>query len=551
MKKILLILGLFSLVSVGRSQTVLNELYTDPGNATLRGEFIELYNSSTLPGGQNVDCFTIVTYYDNGGTDRGWYVMDLPNLVVGPKSFFVAAAGDPFTTQNDPLPGIVPDFNWNDPNFRNGSTGGSLTKWQVSGTSYTDVSGTIPADFNDFLSGGGGEDYVVLVFVNGVFNNGFIGGSNSGLLSGSTVVPLPGDLFVDMNGACSDFTIEFDQLGAMENVISQPGSDNGYARTSDGKCGTWQKTSNSIKHTPGVTNGSASGLTGSIVTDNELLQCNVGPGYSVVNFSITGVTGDASESADFPIEIQLYYDFGTLGQLDGADVYMRSKFDATIAEPADTFRIEQTQEVILVYKTKRGCFDKVVAIANGCAPLPVHFNSFTATRNRSTVLLKWETSWEQNSDGFAVERNIGGVWQQISFVPSQAQNGNSDALLTYTYSDPNNNKGMTQYRIKQVDLDGRSKHSEIRAVRGEGQLGSTVVYPNPTSDGKVTIVFDAVDSKRDVSLIDMTGRVIRQWKGVTNNNIQIDNLTPGVFSLRIVIPETGEQSVEKIVVNKR
>jgi hypothetical protein len=49
----------------------------------------------------------------------------------------------------------------------------------------------------------------------------------------------------------------------------------------------------------------------------------------------------------------------------------------------------------------------------------------------------------------------------------------------------------------------------------------------------------------------MTGRVVRQWKAVTNNNIQIENLVPGVYSLRILVPETGWVSTEKIVVNKR
>jgi hypothetical protein len=48
----------------------------------------------------------------------------------------------------------------------------------------------------------------------------------------------------------------------------------------------------------------------------------------------------------------------------------------------------------------------------------------------------------------------------------------------------------------------------------------------------------------------MSGRVIKQWKGVTNNNIQIDNLAPGMYSLKIVVSETGEQSVEKIIVSK-
>jgi hypothetical protein len=328
------------------------------------------------------------------------------------------------------------------------------------------------------------------------------------------------------------------------------GNDNGYARSSDGKCGAWVKTAPQINHTPGLANGGAAGLTGALTT-SQLLQCNTAPNQSQVTYNITAVSGDATEAADFPVEVQLYYDFGTPGQLDGADVYQSSLFDVAVADGAKVFTIQQTQNVILVYKTKRGCFDKVVALANGCLPLPVHFRSFTAARNHSNVLLKWETTFELNSDGFAVERNTRGVWEEIAYIPSQAANGNSDALLTYTYNDLNNLKGVSQYRIRQVDLDGKAKNSDIRAVRGEGQLGNTIVYPNPTSDGRVTVVFEDASVKRDVSVIDMTGRVIKQFKGITNNNIQIDNLTPGVFSLRIVIPETGEQSVEKIVVNKR
>jgi len=52
------------------------------------------------------------------------------------------------------------------------------------------------------------------------------------------------------------------------------------------------------------------------------------------------------------------------------------------------------------------------------------------------------------------------------------------------------------------------------------------------------------------SLIDMNGRAVKQWKNITNNNLQIENLTPGLYNLRIIIRETGEQAIEKIVVNK-
>lgn len=543
MKKILLTVGLFSLVLVGRSQTVLNEVYVDPGNG--KSEFFELYNSATV-GSQSTDCFTMVIRWASGGTE-GWYVLDLPNLSVGPHGYFVGASASPFNTQS--TTGSVANFNWNDVNFRNQSTGGSLTKWQVNGGAYTDVSGSIPANLTDLFSAPGNENYIVLVFVNGAFNNGFIGGSNSSTLD-AAIQALP-DLPVDMNVGCADFTIDFSTLGAMEHVGSKPGSDNGYARTSDGKCGAWAKTSASVNHTPGTTNGSAAGLTGSLVTATEILKCNTGPGTSRVIYSITGVSGDATEADDFPVEIQLFYDGGTVGTLDGADSYVSSKFDATIADDVDSFTFNQNSNIILIYKTKRGCFDKVVSVLNTCSPLPVNFKSFTAVRNHSNVLVKWETMTEQNNNGFTVERNTGGSWQQVAYIPTQAPGGNSSAVLSYQFTDLNTYKGISQYRIRQVDLDAKSRLSEIRAVRGEGQNIKTIVYPNPSFDGRVNVVFEQSNSILDVSLVDMTGRTVKQWKGVTNNNIQIDNLTPGMYSLRVIDRGTGEQSVEKIIVNKR
>jgi hypothetical protein len=183
--------------------------------------------------------------------------------------------------------------------------------------------------------------------------------------------------------------------------------------------------------------------------------------------------------------------------------------------------------------------------------LPVVFKSFTATRNQTNVLLKWETATELNSNGFAIERNVRGIWEQVAFVTSLAASGNSSETLAYLYVDLNNVKGISQYRIRQVDFDNKSKYSDIRAVRGEGQAGNTIVFPNPSFDGRVSVVFEDASFTRDASLSDMAGRILKQWKGITNNNIQIDNLKPGMYSLKIVVPETGEQSVQKIIVSKR
>ena len=188
----------------------------------------------------------------------------------------------------------------------------------------------------------------------------------------------------------------------------------------------------------------------------------------------------------------------------------------------------------------------------GCALLPVGLKSFNAKRtNRTNVNVSWETVTEQNSAGFVVERNVNGNWEQVADVPSQAVGGNSNSLLVYTVNDLNPAKGISQYRIRILDLDGVAKLSDIRSVRGDGQKGTTIVYPNPSNDGKVNVVFQGEFAKRDVTVQDMSGRIIKQWRNYTNNNIQIDNLTPGFYTIRIVDTETGEQNVEKVVVNNR
>ena len=186
--------------------------------------------------------------------------------------------------------------------------------------------------------------------------------------------------------------------------------------------------------------------------------------------------------------------------------------------------------------------------------LPVLLKSFTASRYQQSanVGLKWTSSAEINNVGFEIQRNLGNdTWQTIGFVNSQAPGGNSISDINYSYDDLNNSKSVSQYRLRQIDIDAKIRYSEIRSVRGLDQKGGVIIYPNPTNDGRVNIVFDDKNSVRDVSVMDMSGRMVKQMKNITANSIQIDNLTPGMYSIKVLVPETGEQTVEKIVVNKR
>ena len=545
MKKILLSLMLICAFAVVKAQVVLNELYAYPNGSN--SEFIELYNSGAA---ENMDCYTIVSYWSDG-TNKGWYVLDLPSIVLANQDFLVIGPASTINVQG--TSGVPVDVNWNSL-----PSSGFLKLYTVSGGTYTISDPTPVTDFlveGDFAPS---QNTLTFLYKDGILINGFWGGGASGVLP-ATITSMP-DLAVTGATACSNITAsngDFSTYTGIEFKNQAGGSDNGYARKFDGKCGSWVKTSSQANHTPGLPNGSAAGQTGQLTT-SELIICNTEPSKSAVRFTISGFTAPITLADDFPVNVQVYLDYNSNpgvtgagdGQLNSFDVLVATKPLAGLGNDSIWFSPAK-QPVIVAYRTKRGCFDKVVAVPNGCINLPVKYNLFTAARNHSTVVLKWETAFEQNNSGFAIERNIRGTWEQVSFVPTQATGGNSESALAYLFVDLNDVKGITQYRIRQVDLDARSTLSEIRAVRGEGQAGHTIVYPNPSFDGRVSIVFEDATVTRDASLSDMSGRILKLWKGVTNNNIQIDNLTPGMYSLRIVVAETGEQSVQKIIVSKR
>ncbi|MEJ8843025.1 T9SS type A sorting domain-containing protein [Lacibacter sp. H375] len=180
--------------------------------------------------------------------------------------------------------------------------------------------------------------------------------------------------------------------------------------------------------------------------------------------------------------------------------------------------------------------------------LPVTLVGFNAAQRSNKVNLSWETLFELNNDGFEIERRIGGgAYQKIAFVDSKAPGGNGDAF-SYSFEDATSlPKGVTYYRLRQVDLDGRATYSEIKAVRtGNGTIILSV-YPNP-SRGTTNVALPSGVGTYDVSLDDFTGKSVQRFSGLTSSNLQLNNLKPGMYMLRVSIRATGETITERIAV---
>lgn len=190
-------------------------------------------------------------------------------------------------------------------------------------------------------------------------------------------------------------------------------------------------------------------------------------------------------------------------------------------------------------------------LVNSCIPLPVKLASFTAQRNNDKVLLRWGTHSEINNRGFYILRLNGNTgWQVMGFVPSAAVNGNSDAAIQYSFTDPNTTLDVTQYRLQQVDFDNTITYSDIRMVKGMNQIGKLMVFPNPSSDGNLNVVLENMDGNNNIRLIDMNGRLVKEWINVSNGRITISQVASGLYTLRVWQRSTNEVMQVKVIVSK-
>lgn len=208
---------------------------------------------------------------------------------------------------------------------------------------------------------------------------------------------------------------------------------------------------------------------------------------------------------------------------------------------------------ITVTATNGDVFTRTEDLDNGCAdlPLPVKFASFTAARNKSNkqqVELTWTTAQEQNNKGFYLQRKTGNEWKDVAFVFSAAEGGNSSEALTYRFKDANTHPGVSQYRLLQVDLDGKATYSNIVSLMGETPKSSVVIYPNPAVGGNVNLVFADAEAAKQVLVSDLSGRVVQQYRNITTASHAISGLKTGFYTIKVTNTKTGETVVEKIIV---
>jgi hypothetical protein len=171
--------------------------------------------------------------------------------------------------------------------------------------------------------------------------------------------------------------------------------------------------------------------------------------------------------------------------------------------------------------------------------LPIELKSFDASLyvNKRQVNIRWETASEYDNAYFSIEKKSGDSdFQEIGQVKSR---GNSSNLNVYDLIDKNPLKGISYYRLKQVNSDNTMTYSKIVSVMYE--KGSKIkVYPTYT-EGPVSIESNN-ELLDNVSVFTMTGQLMLQSK---ENSINLSTLTPGVYIVQVTTSDRA-QFISKI-----
>jgi len=186
-------------------------------------------------------------------------------------------------------------------------------------------------------------------------------------------------------------------------------------------------------------------------------------------------------------------------------------------------------------------------------PLPVELIAFNANTTENHVLLKWETATEINNYGFEVERcqipQAGQAsdvkrqtWEKIGFVQGH---GNSNSPKEYSFTDFPSGGISFNYRLKQIDNDGKYEYSNSIEILLDSPSKSEAFqnYPNPFNPATIISYNIHYQCLATIKIYDLLGKEVAiivneekqagsykvVWNGKDNSG---KKLTSGIYFYR-------------------
>ncbi|HMK04003.1 MAG TPA: T9SS type A sorting domain-containing protein, partial [Ferruginibacter sp.] len=169
-------------------------------------------------------------------------------------------------------------------------------------------------------------------------------------------------------------------------------------------------------------------------------------------------------------------------------------------------------------------------------PLPISLLSFNGKLSGSRNNINWQTTTETNSAYFSIERSADGV--NFMSIGKVNATGNSSSLRSYSFIDENP-LVRSFYRLRSVDLDGRSTLSNVIVLERKG-AGSMQVYPTAVVNNLNISVGSDTHQPAIIMIFDGTGKLVAKRettlvKGTNTIQIPVSALPCGNYYLHMHI----------------
>lgn len=175
-------------------------------------------------------------------------------------------------------------------------------------------------------------------------------------------------------------------------------------------------------------------------------------------------------------------------------------------------------------------FDNFSLNSAAAAPLPVTFIGIAAYSVNNGVNIRWDVGDELNVQQYDVEKSTNGAnFNTIGSVTAGKK-------MVYAYLDGSSKEPVVYYRVKSVDIDGKTNYSSIiKLVNGSSYSNTIKIYPMPVQS-QLNVQHHLLGNNARITITTMDGRVIKSiipGIGASNTMLDVSNLSSGMYLLRL------------------
>jgi hypothetical protein len=163
----------------------------------------------------------------------------------------------------------------------------------------------------------------------------------------------------------------------------------------------------------------------------------------------------------------------------------------------------------------------------GQVALGVELTKFEAKSVENQVKLTWQTASERDNAFFAVEYSRDG--RNFETIGEVKGNGTTSSVSNYNFTHPTAAQGVNYYRVRQVDLNGKSATTAVRSAL----IGKNGVRVYPTAANQTLTIEAANETEQTFEILNLQGQKVMSGEFASRKTLDISELTTGNYFVKI------------------